>query len=386
MEYQGWQENCFKVLYNQKILIGVNKNNTNQIITEDITSNDSPLQIGKHKDFVYCLLLNKDQDKLWAGDRTSTVVEYNRVSRLKWETKKIYQNLAIGEIYSLCHFGDIVFAGGNKDFNNVRMINTLDQKGIGNAMQTPVKIIESLQICPISTSKVFLTATGTGRDTNTNHYHFSNPNTSDVFYLSKLCEKSVMEKLFTNPIHHQSELKKQLTNYQPNPEESNSKLVYLLKNEIKSLKAQLLVKDKLVNDIEKKMSSLENELQKSRTENEKSTNLNATLEKKLSEINEKYNSLLKDSKKQAIVRKTLLPNTTGSKCQSNNFDSDIGESTANNSQSIIDSGRHLSTTKLDLKKQNQELTNTIEFFRKENYNLYSQNQKLKPGVEVIQYW
>jgi hypothetical protein len=204
--------------------------------------------------------------------------------------------------------------------------------------------------------------------------------------VSKLCEKSVIEKLFTNPAHHQNELRKQLPNYQPSQPETNSNLVESLRNEIKSLKAQLLIKDNLVNDIKNKMSSFENDLKMSRIENEKLNNLNATLRKGLSEISKKYNPLHRGAKNRDIIKKSLFLNTIRSKCRSNNFDSGIAESYTDHPHSTIGSEGHLSNSKFGLKEKNQELTNTIEYFRKENNILYSQNQKLKPCVEAIKYW
>jgi hypothetical protein len=92
------------------------------------------MEIGKHRKWVNCLLLNEDQNKLWAGDDTSTVVEYNRISRLKWGKFKIYSYLAIGRVFSLCSLGDLVFAGGNNNQNNMRMISTINQRVIGNVI------------------------------------------------------------------------------------------------------------------------------------------------------------------------------------------------------------------------------------------------------------
>jgi predicted nuclease with TOPRIM domain len=230
----------------------------------------------------------------------------------------------------------------------------------------------------LSTSEVYLTATGTGKSYSSNK--------SDIFNVSKVCEKSVIGRVFTDPTHHENELRKQSIKYQPSQPESNSKLIKSLRNEVESLKAQLLVKDKMVEDIVKKMSSFENDLRKCKSENKKLKNLNSNLQKEFSKMNNKYNALLNNLKKQEMVKKILLLNTVGSPCRSNTFNSSTAESYADHSQSFIGSERHLSITKFDLKEQNRELTNTIDHLRKENYKLFAQNQKLEPGVEAIQYW
>jgi chromosome segregation ATPase len=113
---------------------------------------------------------------------------------------------------------------------------------------------------------------------------------------------------------------------------------------------------------------------------------NMLLKNKLYEKIKTTDSEIKKSKTESILKKTILLNNIRSLCRSNGFDSGITESYKDDSQSFIGSERHLSISKLDFKEQNRELTNIIDYLRKENYKLFAQNQKLELGVEAIQYW
>jgi hypothetical protein len=269
-------------LDDQEILIGVENGDPSQIITEDITSNASPVPIGKHNHYVYCFLLNEDEDKLWAGDMTSTVVEYTRVSRLKWVKHKVYPDLGIGYVFSLCDLGDLVFAGGNNNYNNIRMINSLDQKVIGDIIHTPVKYIYSLQICPLSTSEVYLTATGIGKSYSSNK--------TDIFDVSKLCEKSVIERVFTNPTHHQNELRKQLAkfnqvNQTKNLEIQDKKLQQeqiINKSKTKKNPTQMVPPEQEIHHLKDKLSDKEHQLKNQTKENQ---NLNDQVKELSNELN-----------------------------------------------------------------------------------------------------
>jgi septal ring factor EnvC (AmiA/AmiB activator) len=291
-------------------------------------------------------------------------------------------DLGVGSVHSLCNIGNLVFVGGWNNFKNIRVINSVDQQIFDEVILPAVRNVQSLQICPVSKSQVYLTVSGEGKS-------YTEEKT-DIFDISSIYEQSMMEKIFKKPNDQNQEIEKQLTKYgillSEIQSEENSKLLKSLRNKINELENQIILKDKKINKIKMKMSSLKKDLKKCRTEKSQYANQNNQLKNQLSKITKEYNLIRAKFKYKSIIKKSLLINSLSSTFQFDKLNSNIEESYLDYSESFIGSQRHLSIIKLDLQDQNKELIDNVKILRAENYSLYLQNQTLKAGMKIIKYW
>jgi hypothetical protein len=193
------------ILDNGYIFIGVSDDNKKQIIFEDITNKKPPEIIAQHEDYILSLLANEALNIFWAGDRKSNIFEYVLGPGNGWKVQAKYSDLGIGQVWCLSLFGNLLFAGGNKF--KVCVINTADKRVLPQRINTAIIYIESLQICQVSPSEIYLTVIGSGQ------YYSSKK--SDLFDISKFQELSFAEKIFSEPGSHINSIHQQFKNTYP---------------------------------------------------------------------------------------------------------------------------------------------------------------------------
>jgi DNA repair exonuclease SbcCD ATPase subunit len=245
------------------------------------------------------------------------------------------------------------------------MINTLDQKVISEVIQTPVREIESLQICPLSTSHVFLTVTGYDKSYSSNK--------SDIFNVSKVCEKSVIERVFTNPSHHQNELRKQLRQISRFNQVNQTEK---LDDQDKALQPKQVVPlEQEVHLLIKHLSEKEHQL---KNQTQKNQNLNDKVQELLSVVNTKNNKIssLEDNNTQLKSQLELKDNQLNkAKLNGNELDALIKKLLKTLEDKIKEIENHVKTiSSLELNFKNLE---------KENKDLLDRNNRFKEELFEI---
>jgi hypothetical protein len=267
-KYKTKIENDFEVLNDQQIILGVNFDNPSQIITEDITSSQPPVVVGNYSFLSSFLFLNNDQNILLVEESFKRV-EYRRVSKLEWTQQRVYRIYEIINRQLFCRIGGLTF--GVQSDNKIMVINHADQTASSSSIQTAVKEIYAIKICPVSTSEVYLAITGVDKTYSQNQ--------TDIFSIKKVLNKHIAKKIFKNPESHYTEVKKQfpdldlfyLSNEEPDPflselQKDISKLTSLrhissdeidsLKRQIEDLQKKHLLQDELIKKFEKQRSDL----------------------------------------------------------------------------------------------------------------------------------
>jgi DNA repair exonuclease SbcCD ATPase subunit len=234
------------------------------------------------------------------------------------------------------------------------MINTLDQKVIGKVIQTPVESIRSLQICPLSTSEVNLIATGWNKSYSSNK--------SDILNVSKVCEKSVIERVFSNPTHHQNELKKQLAKF--NKVNQTEKL----KNQKNP--TQMVPAEQEIHHFKKQLSEKE--------DHSKNQNVNEQVQKLLNQLH----------MKEGIIA-SLQDNNSQLKSQLESKNNQLIQSKRNENKLNSQVKKLINTITDKIKKieQHQKITSSLELnlknCRNENEKLLNDKNQLKKELSEI---
>jgi hypothetical protein len=195
-KYHGWFQNHFVILDGGNIIIGVNGDNHEQIITEDIRNKKPPEIIAQHNTKISSLLVNEALKILWAGDYKN-IFQYVLAPGNAWKVQAKYSGLDIGNVNCLSLFGNLLFAGGGQ--SKVCVINTADKKLLPNRIETAIKYIFSLQICVVSQLETYLTVTGFNPS-------YSDKKT-DLFDISKFQEITHLKKVFSRPDFHMNSIR-----------------------------------------------------------------------------------------------------------------------------------------------------------------------------------
>jgi hypothetical protein len=187
---------------NGNIFIGVNPENKNEIIIEDIRNNHPPETIAQHENDILSLLVNEAQNILWVGDVIGNIFQYMLGPRNAWKLQAKYSGFGFQEVYSLLLFGNLLFAGSS--FHKVSIINTADKKVLSESIDTSIRNIDSLQICVVSLTKTYLTITGR----NPAYYK----NDTDLFNISKFQQMKFAKTIFSKAELHLNSIRHQFNN------------------------------------------------------------------------------------------------------------------------------------------------------------------------------
>jgi hypothetical protein len=144
-EYWVGYESTLRVLADGKTLIGVGSDRTT-LITEDITDDQKPVKIGKHKNGILSLIFIEESKMLLVGDMSKKVFQYRLNRNKTWTFIKDYGNIGIGLVYSCTRIMNLVIFGGFET-SSLRVIDSEKMVVIGDAYRTAIERIFSLSIC-----------------------------------------------------------------------------------------------------------------------------------------------------------------------------------------------------------------------------------------------
>jgi chromosome segregation ATPase len=170
-----------------------------------------------------------------------------------------------------------------------------DQRVLDGVVKTAVQDIESLQVCPLPTSGIYLTVSG--RDT-----CYSN-NKTDVFDISQVCSFKMIQSIFTDPETYIDKFKKQFAECDPvysrferleeksltgeeETQESNT--------EVEEQKMKMEYFERRLKELEKQVSEKEKELERETKRVEGVSSVNTQLRNELTRKNIRIESLEKE--------------------------------------------------------------------------------------------
>jgi hypothetical protein len=162
--YLVWCEDNFIILPDGKTIIGVE--NTNTLICEDITRNDSNgyVQIATHGSRIYTVFYNAVYKSIFVGELNGNVIEYkHNGSNLSWVKVTNYGNLGIGHIACIEKIGDVLVCGGY-GFHLMRAIDFKNKILLPGAIKTGIKHIYSLKAFECAGNRVHLAVSGMSAD------------------------------------------------------------------------------------------------------------------------------------------------------------------------------------------------------------------------------
>lgn len=124
--------------------------------------NEDFQKFGNREKDIDTLLYHNPTKTLLVGGTDQKVIQYkqNRKTNL-WEKLKEYGPLGIECITSSSHLGNLVFFGGN---DKIKVINAKTGKLLPKYFDTAVQSIDSLQVCYVSNSKMYISVGGTTRN------------------------------------------------------------------------------------------------------------------------------------------------------------------------------------------------------------------------------
>ena len=135
-KFRSYTESNFIILPDQKTIIGIDSSRK-RIIQENII-NKKFTCINEHKNYICTIWFNNFTGTLIAGDWTSSVIQYKRVSK-KWRIIKKYTNLGIGPVLSSLIIKNILILGGS--INNIRVIDLEKRTIVGKIFKVAVSFI-----------------------------------------------------------------------------------------------------------------------------------------------------------------------------------------------------------------------------------------------------
>ena len=127
---------------------------------------------------VLCIIFNQELNCLLVGYFNGYLIQYQQNTFNSWKVQNNYGYLKLGSIYSIACSGNIAVVGGECayiQFINIRTYQIIAQ------VPTAIKLIFSLQFCPVHPFKQLLTVGGLLTD-----YSQSKTDLFDVSPLFKL--------------------------------------------------------------------------------------------------------------------------------------------------------------------------------------------------------
>lgn len=185
-------ENGFVFSEDGNHVIAPDATDMRRLRVENLTTNSS-FCFGMHHKIVQTLIFDEDSRSLFAGDFNGHLVQYDLDLEAQTGGKvKDYGDLNINSIRSSFRFTGFVFFGGKSAF---RVLDLCSMEMLNGHIESAIKQIQSLQVCAVDRSRIFLAAIGF-------ESHYSSYN-SDLFDLGVLLEdvsisKEVINKSSTN--------------------------------------------------------------------------------------------------------------------------------------------------------------------------------------------
>lgn len=145
-------ENGFLVLPDAKTVVGADKTNNKKLIIEDITLGN-PAEVGVHLGCVRNVLYDAKTQSLFAGDAKGNLRQYER--KYGWFIlKKDFGNLGVTQIQASAQVeGFLIFGGVG---GSIAVVDASKQQVRSRRINSPFFYTDSLQVCPLGGSKVYL--------------------------------------------------------------------------------------------------------------------------------------------------------------------------------------------------------------------------------------
>ena len=169
--FYGFFESNYQISASHRALIGVqffkskpsrfDDNVHKNLVLEKISHGDiiSVEHFGVHDDTVNSVLVNKRVGALLVGDSEGRLVQYDlSEGRSMLRVQRDYGEIHSGQISCFAALGQFAFIG-TFDYV-VKVVDMRRRLLLSGSVTTAIQIIYSLQICRVTSNKVFLTVTG----------------------------------------------------------------------------------------------------------------------------------------------------------------------------------------------------------------------------------
>jgi hypothetical protein len=279
-------ENNFVLLPCGEKVIGVDGEDSNNLILVDISQEPATQSypIGRHKCTITNVLYFAEWQTLLTGDGYGHVVQYEvHPSKKSFQLTRDFGKIGVGDIKSCCQFLHLAVFGG---YGGDRRVGVVDVRR-GRVVERPataVGDVQSLEVCRVSGSKVYLTAFGLEAD--------YSQKKSDVVELNQTYFRDHPQEFV-----HYMYSKMVTTSFETKEED---KLVRKLQKQVDTIPG---LKEKII-DLEAKVQDLTNKLNEKSNRDILVNAMKMELSKEKEKFKEKVNkweNKLKRDKKKAIM-------------------------------------------------------------------------------------
>ena len=291
-------ENQFDFLDDQNTIIGVDANDQNQLLIEDLT-NTCTIKVERQQSSITNLIFDKTTMTLLAGGKDGCIVQFKLDLIKKIAEKiKIHKVKKIGHISSSCIFMNFVFFGGTK--MKVKALNLSNGKLIPEQINTSIESILSLEIFCIDNSKIYLSICGDMSNDSENNFDLLN--LSDLFQ-KRTINPQYFSEIFYSIIDSRSDQSKSIVVNQS--QKSSLKDQSILTSNNEKNKYNYFTDEKNI-----QIKHLENKLRKLEDQNKYLIEENLELKKKYKKIKEKNIKLKNKIEQQNLLnQKTINKNS-----------------------------------------------------------------------------
>ena len=193
-QFGVYYENNFVFTDDGKHLIGPDAGDCTRVRVEDITTGSS-FSLGNYSDVIYTLTFDQDTGTLLVGYWQKHLVQYDLdLVKRKFRQVRDFGDIGIGSVLSSFRFMQYVFFGGSI---NILKVFDLSSKGmLPGHIETGIKEINSLQVCAVDKSRIFLSVVGS-------ECNYSSDK-SDLYDISDLMKSVTIPKEMVEPFEYVS--------------------------------------------------------------------------------------------------------------------------------------------------------------------------------------
>lgn len=184
--FKTWHEyfcpfqTSFLVMKDGEEAIGIKSQGRNCLRSEQIRGNSS-VTFGSRSGQIHTLCYVESSKSLFVGGEDRRVVEYQKSERFdSWEKRRDLGDLGVGRVLSSAVYGNLAFFGG--DDLGFRVVDSGTTEAIGHVFETAFSSVNTLMVCEVSRSEVYLFAGG--------RVSFESfPESSDLLSIGLLCRR-----------------------------------------------------------------------------------------------------------------------------------------------------------------------------------------------------
>lgn len=149
-------ENHFTILSDNNTIVGVDSEEQNLLMMEDITDEITHTCIGTHQEQIKTISINESRDRIIIGEHDGHATQYQMTDGY-WSIEKEYGYIQVGKIMSSTIFGNLAVIGGNK--NKIRLIDLKKKEFVEKPIETAIELVYSPHLC-LDSRSVILTVGG----------------------------------------------------------------------------------------------------------------------------------------------------------------------------------------------------------------------------------